>query len=71
MMSKQGNARHFNPATFLFERSKSNKALTQEIKKPNEETENQVINVKTPEETATTSKERVLSYKIRLKDGSF
>ena len=67
-MSKQGNVRHFNPATFLFERSKSNKALTQEIKKPNE---NQVINVKTPEETATTSKERVLSYKIRLKDGSF
>ena len=57
-MSHQGNVRHSNSATSLFfEWSKSNKTLTSVSKRPRKETENPVIIINTPEETAAASKQ--------------
>ena len=62
-MSKQGDGRHCNSSTSLFfERSKSEKVVTQATKKSREETDNPVTFVSTSDKTATTSKANSISY---------
>ena len=63
IMSKQGDGRHCNSSTSLFfERSKSEKVVTQATKKSREETDNPVTFVNTSDKTATTSKANSISY---------
>ena len=72
-MSKQDDARHYNSSTSLFfERSKSEKVLTQATKRSSEETDNPVTVANTSEKTTTTSKANSISYYTQQKGkGSF
>ena len=63
IMSKQGNVRQCNLSPSLFfEWSKSEKVVTLATNRPREETDNPVIVVSTPDETATTTKTNDKSY---------
>ena len=67
--SKQGNVKHCNSSTSLFfERSKSEKIVTQATKKQKEEIDNPVIVVNTPDEIVTTSKANNISYNTHQKE---
>ena len=69
IMSKQGNVRQCNLSPSLFfKRSKSEKVVTQATNRPREETDNPIIVVNTPDETAATPKTNNTSYNTPQKE---